>query len=153
MRAALFLVVVLGGCLAPDYSSGYPDGTYQPGNPQPSDQGGCRKDTDCSSNLVCARDYSCIAKSQVYTAHVNWTIHGAAASAATCAGLPDLDLQFFTSDNYYFGYSPIACSQGKFTIDKLPMWYVQASIGPQNEQGTFARIDATTGNATLDLPY
>jgi len=153
--AAVLVAVAIGACIPQDRSTGFPDGNYDPNsNPQPG-QNGCRKDADCGtgSGLVCARDFACVNASDVYTAHISWTIHGALASAQTCASLPGLDLQFFTSDDYFFGYSPIACDQGKFTITKLPTWYMKVSIHPAGDQGTFTRIDPTTGDAAVDLPY
>ncbi len=153
MRVAGALLFV-GGCIAdPGYGNGYPG--YDPGsNPNPGNNGGCHQDSDCGSgSLICARDFSCVSKSETYTAHISWTIGAQPASKTTCAHLPDLDLQFRTTDNYFFGFSPIACDQGKFTIDKLPTWYVETTIGPTGSSGTLARIDPITGIATLDLPY
>jgi hypothetical protein len=144
-------LILVAACQAPP--DDYPPYTYDPGNPYPPDNGGCNSDADCGTGNICARDFSCIPPSEAYVAHISWTIGGKQATTATCASLPDLDLQFMTTDQYYFGFSPIACDQGKFTIDKLPTWYVETSIGPEGDRGTTARIDPTTGVATLDLPY
>ncbi len=148
----LGVLILVGACQDPG-SDSYPPTTYDPGTSNPNN-GGCQQDSDCGNNGdICARDFSCVSPSQVYTAHVSWTIGGMPATAAACASLPDLDLQFTTTDDYWFGFSPVACDQGKFTIDKLPTWYVEASLGPEGDGATSARIDPTTGIAMIDLPF
>jgi hypothetical protein len=147
-------LILVGACLPdPGTSDGYPPSTYDPGTSNPSNTG-CMQDSDCGSNGdVCARDFSCVSPGDVYTAHISWTIGGMPATTAACMSLPDLDLEFHTTDDYWFGFSPVACDQGKFTIDKLPTWYVEATLGPEGDGGTTARIDPTTGIATIDLPF
>ena len=147
--AALLALALAGGCQAPD-DYGYPP--YDPGSGPPGGNGGCSQDSDCGTNLICARDFSCIAATDAYTAHITWTIAGQPATQAACAMRGDLDLDFYTSDDYWFGFSPIACDQGKFSIDKLPKAYVEVTLGPQGQGGTVARIDQVTGTAVLDLP-
>lgn len=151
----LALVVLLGACSSP-YSTGDDYGTYDPGSQlPPTGSGGCEQDSECGSNLVCARDYSCDTADQVMVAHIHWTVSGQPANATTCANIADLDIQF-TDDNdaWWFGFSPVPCVEGKFTIDKLPKWYTRVGLGPVGPRtGNAAAIDPTTGEATIDLPY
>jgi hypothetical protein len=156
MRLAL-VVTLVGACSSP-YSTGDDVGTYDPGSVlPPTSSGNCEQDTDCGVNagLVCARDYSCDTPDQVVTAHITWTISGQPANATTCANISDLDIQFTDdSDEWWFGFSPVPCVEGKFTIDKLPRWYTRVGLGPVGPRtGNATAIDPTTGTATIDLPY
>ena len=149
---ALAALVLATGCLQP--SDPYPYPPPDPGGTLPPSSSGCQQDAECGTGQVCARDFSCASPADVATVHVNWTLSGDTASAPRCAGTPDFDIQFRSSDQYYFGYSPVPCDQGRFTIDKLPIWYtrVEISLG-EGLRGTQGPIDFAKGTATVDLPY
>ena len=53
-----------------------------------------------------------------------------------------------------FGYAPVPCNAGIYTIDKLPNWYLVVSLyrNDSGGGGAQASFDAD-GNAMLDLPY
>ena len=139
-----FILVCLGACIQPaTSSSGSGAGTD-------SSSFGCHEDSDCPE--VCARDGECLPASQVELVHVTWTLSGAAASATTCASSPDLDITFGTSTGS-FGFSPVPCVEGKFTIDKIPTRYVTVSLfKTDSDYGAVTTIDRTR-SAVLDLPY
>jgi len=151
MRLVLAFVLV-AGCLPP------------PAEPPPSDPGdgwtgpsgdplvGCRSDAECSPQ-VCARDRACYPATSVRTAHVTWTVHGAAASASTCSAMPDLTLRFWGPNGESFGFAPVPCKNGSFFVDKFPTVYDSVELGPESSSsGTTAAIDRETGEAIVRLP-
>jgi hypothetical protein len=142
------LLVVLVGCT---WSSG---GDGDPVD-HPIDVGrgdhGCRVDRDCSGGGVCTRTGSCQPASQVFAVHVNWTVKGAPASEETCAPSPDLQINFGVDEaNALFGFSPVPCVEGKFTVDKLPTNYTTVRLRHGSTWQT-AAIDPMTGDAVFDL--
>ena len=114
--------------------------------------GECVSDSQCGqADDVCARGGECAARSNVRAVMVKWTIDGASASATTCAAHPYLFLQFDGADyGDRLAFSPVACSQGSFFVDKLPKRYQQVGLGidgPANTQP----IDTGTAQALFDL--
>ena len=98
----------------------------------------CIVDRDCEGD-VCARDGLCHPASEVRAVTVRWTVRGAAASADSCAGNPDLFLRFDGPDsNDRLGFSPVPCSIGQFSMDKLPSRYEKVELGI--EGGGFKKI-------------
>lgn len=160
MRLALALLLV-GGCMR-TYSDPPPDPGYPGGGGWGSGYGGsggtsgygCHADTDCNGE-VCARDGQCLPAAEVKIVHVNWTLLGQPAGTDTCATSPHLELTFMDSSNgSQFGFAPLPCVEGKFTVDKLPTWYTSVELSKEGDYsgGVRGEFDAT-GNATLDLPY
>jgi hypothetical protein len=120
----------------------------------PSDSGSeCTSDTQCGDE-VCARTGECLAKSAVRGVKVEWTIDGTAPAAQSCADRPDMYLQF---DGVEYGdsirFAPVACAEGSFFVDKLPLRYQQVEMGVEGAGGgrDAAAIDASTARAKLDL--
>lgn len=113
----------------------------------------CQTDLDCSSGQVCARDGECLAPSQVRSVKVTWTVRGMAASATTCATIPDLFVQFANGAVYRdtFGFEPVPCDAGQFPIDKLPVRFDQVEVGVDGLFSNLAYIDDATGTAMIDL--
>jgi hypothetical protein len=142
LAAACCFVV---GCMAPDTSVG---------GPQPWGTGNCTSDADCPGQ-VCARDGACYAATQVRAAVVTWTLQGQMANATTCASSQNLQLDFGdTVGRFSFGFAPVPCVEGRFSIDKLPSQYVQAQLGSDTAPGAVhAQIDPSTSTCALDLPY
>ncbi len=130
MRAIL-LLVVLAGC------------------PSSGGRTMCNVDSDCGGE-VCARDGECLPASQIYSVKTSWTIRGQMANATTCSATPDFYLQFDGYDSYdVFGYEPVPCMAGQFTIDKLPTRFTVVEIGVDQRF-----IDSATivdGAAMMDL--
>ncbi len=94
------------------------------GGPSP-----CTTDGDCSGE-VCARDEQCYPASQIRSVVITWTVSGAAPTAASCAAIPNLVLEFDSSDLVSgFEFEPVPCIEGKFTLDKLPTIYTQVDLG------------------------
>jgi hypothetical protein len=76
------------------------------------------------------------------------------ADSTTCAHAPELDITF-SGGGGRFGFSPVPCVEGLFTVDKLPISYGTVSLVSSStlSGGVSAAIDRTTGEATLDLSY
>jgi len=110
----------------------------------------CMVDSDCGGD-VCARDGECLAANEIYAVKISWTIRGSAANASTCASSPNFYIQFDgPSQQDTFGFEPVPCDPGQFTIDKLPKRFTQAEIGIGN---TFldAQPISAAGSASFDL--
>jgi hypothetical protein len=135
----LALALVLAGC-SPD-----PAGTNFPGGGG-GENLGCTSDTQCGSGLVCARTGDCLESSSIHAIHVTWTVNGAAADATTCTRFPDLEISFGASNGATWGYAPVPCGEGKFSIDKFPVWFNEVELA-----GAYGAIDRVTGEAMLDL--
>ncbi|HSD90917.1 MAG TPA: hypothetical protein VLB44_25510 [Kofleriaceae bacterium] len=160
--AAPLLAGCLVGCLIEPPSS---DGTYYP---PPSDTGwgsgyggsggdvgyGCHQDSDCGGTLVCARDGECLTADSVRIIHVNWTVSGEVASDTTCVRAPELAITFGDTAGDLFGFAPVPCNAGRYTVDKLPSRMTKVELARSGEYsgGASATFDAT-GNAVLNLPY
>jgi hypothetical protein len=82
-------------------------------------------------------------------AKVLWKIHGMPASTQTCAAIPELYVSFYGSGDM-FGFSPVPCDAGQFTIDKLPNRFVEAEVGVGTRPLASGPFDAT-GAASFDL--
>jgi len=114
----------------------------------------CSADADCGSGEVCARTHECLLPSSVYTVHTTWTLLGQPANTTTCGSSPDLGIFFTAQNGANWGYDPVPCVEGKFTVDKLPTWFDQVGLGSDQTNDAFwGTIDRSTGNATIDLPY
>ncbi len=175
VRTARLLPLVLGlvgACVTQDtgYGGGYggnpgggyggdPGGGYSPGSGGGGGYG-CSQDSDCNvgsgSGNVCARDEECLPASEVWTVHVTWTVSGQPASAATCTSTPDLQLFFgeVGESGWDFGFAPVPCAEGEFTIDKLPTFYTQVGLlqDMTDSGGATGTFDGS-GDSALDLPY
>lgn len=176
VRGARLLPLVLGllgACATDDTSPVYGGYGGDPGDPgggygDPGDGGGggggydgyCMADSDCNvdggSAYVCARDEECLLPSQVWTVHVTWTVAEQPASATTCTSAPDLQLMFGETgyNDYVWGFAPVPCAEGEFTIDKMPTYFQTIALlrdtdGSGGATGTFDG----SGDVTLDLPY
>lgn len=162
MRLAL-LALCCSACLI-ESPSGDDDGYYPPPDNGGWGSGygggggtggyGCQIDTDCGSGNVCARDGACMASTAVRIVHVNWTVNDAAASATSCTYAPDLAITFSDSTGYQFGFAPVPCKAGRYTVDKMPSHYTRVQLARSGDYngGATGQFDAT-GNVTLDLPY
>jgi hypothetical protein len=116
-----------------------------------SSGGECVNDSQCGDD-VCVRGGECVARSNVHSVMVRWTVDGAAASATTCNAHPDLFLQFDGTDyGDTLRFAQVACRQGSFFVDKLPKRYQQVTLGVEGSHGNVLSIDAATTQATFDL--
>jgi hypothetical protein len=78
------------------------------------------------------------------------------ASATTCNPLPALEIEFDASGpaaNPHLSFAPVACAEGEFSIDKLPMAFTSVRLGDHQVGWKSATIDAATGDAALDLTF
>ncbi|HEX5060744.1 MAG TPA: hypothetical protein VFV99_15350 [Kofleriaceae bacterium] len=111
----------------------------------------CHVDSDCGHNLVCARNSDCLPASEVRSIRVTWTIRGMPANEMLCAKTPNFYLMFAgTSVNDTFGYEPVPCKAGLFSIDKLPLRFVSVELGVDGGFSEVTAFDAQ-GNASFDL--
>ncbi|MBS1119638.1 MAG: hypothetical protein H6Q90_1866 [Deltaproteobacteria bacterium] len=110
--------------------------------------GECQVDRQCRDQ-VCARDGLCSDASDVRVVKATWTINGAPPDAASCTS--DLYIRFESGDPAdSIGFSPVPCTIGQYTIDKLPRRFLSVELGVEGGTRDVSTIDAT-GNATLDL--
>jgi hypothetical protein len=113
--------------------------------------GECKIDSDCGTGNVCTRNTECLPASEVRSARITWTIRGMPASETLCAQTPNFYLLFAGNQlNDTFGYEPVPCKAGLFTIDKLPRRFVSVEIGVENGISEVTAFDAQ-GNASFDL--
>lgn len=108
----------------------------------------CLLDSECG-DAVCARTGECLPAARVREVQVRWTVRGQAASAALCAEIEPLGLQFQASSTDALKYEPVVCSAGLFTIDKLPTRMTQVRL-----DGAGVRALASippTGQVMVDL--
>jgi len=113
----------------------------------------CEVDSECRSGYVCARDGACVPPSEVRPVKVTWTIRGMAANPALCAPAADFYILFAaTRENDTYGYEPVPCESGVFSVDKLPRRYISVELG---KDGVFreARAFDSQGNAAFDLVF
>lgn len=162
LRLWPLVLALVGGCFTeqsgPPYGGGGGDGwgTGTGGTGGPISYG-CSSDAECGTGNVCARDGECLASSQVQIIHVSWTINGQPASTTSCASNPNLDITFFGNSadgSDQFGFAPVPCMEGKFTVDKMPKRYTQVSLEPNCLCKTAASdVFDSTGSAMLDLSF
>jgi len=113
--------------------------------------GECQSDSQCGDD-VCARSGECLARSNIRSVTVTWTVNGAPADAASCTTHPDLYLQFDGADyGDTLRFAPVPCREGRFPIDKLPKRYVQVELGSEGGASDVAPIDKATAQAQFDL--
>lgn len=122
-----------------------------PACPSTTSGGYCELDTDCGQSQICARDMECIAPGHTRGVKTTWTIGGQAATATTCATMPDFYINFYGTDPQdAFGYAPVPCVQGQFFIDKLPTRFDQVELGAEGWFDVVHQVDAS-GMAAFDL--
>ncbi len=145
------LLGLLVGCMPPsDPPQDPPPGWTDPGGTV----SGCSADTQCFGGNVCARTGDCVAPEQIRAVHIGWTLMTQPASAATCTNAPNLVIKFIEGANgEWVGYSPVPCSEGKFTVDKMPMWFTRVTLKRQGDSTSQSSSIDDMGGATLDLPY
>jgi len=133
---------------------GWGTGTGGTGGPISS---GCSADADCGTGNVCARDGECLASSAVQIIHVTWTINGQPAGVASCSANPNLDITFVGDrgdGQDQFGFAPVPCMEGKFTVDKMPKRYTTVALEPDCLcKAAASTVFDSTGSATLDLSF
>lgn len=113
---------------------------------------GCQDDGECSNgSLVCARDGNCVPPADVRVVRITWTVRGGMANTTSCGGSQDLYLMFFGFEQGdQFGFEPVPCEAGLFTIDKLPRRYTSVEIGDNASIRQEKVIDAQN-MVTFDL--
>jgi hypothetical protein len=133
MRSAVVLALLAAAC-------GPPSGSE------------CEQDSECGGGSVCARNGECLPASAVQSVRITWTVRGQTASVSTCGSTQDLYLQFFGfAANDTFGYEPVPCSAGLFSIDKLPDRYNSVEIGDINRRFRDEKVIDSQGNVSFDL--
>jgi hypothetical protein len=85
---------------------------------------------DCTGGLVCARSSECLPPEEIWKVSISWTVRGQVANATSCAPAPSLYLLFYSgTPGDEFGYQPVPCVAGLFTMDKLPRRFTGVEIG------------------------
>lgn len=115
--------------------------------------GACKVDADCAAPELCGRDATCYPASELRPIHARWTVGGAPATATTCNPAWQLEITFLGDGISPIRFAPVPCSEGVFSIDKLPGQFVYVSLADEHlsSPSAFAAIDPTTGEAVLDL--
>jgi hypothetical protein len=131
MKAALAAIVLVAAACGP-----------------PGDE--CTVDDDCGGGRVCARNSECLAASDVRSARVTWTIRGQPPNSALCAATPSFYILFYASPGDTFGFDPVPCATGLFSIDKLPRRFISVEIGVDGGYSDDKAFDSQ-GNAAFDL--
>ena len=80
---------------------------------------------------------------------------GKPANATVCDATQSLTLRLAPPDSFGIGWAPVPCSQGKFTVDKIPISYSQVELSQQYHDDTKqdGTLDAVTGEVTIDLRF
>src|SRR5690348_4562633 len=125
----LAAALLLAGCMQQQSDPG-PGSGWSPGS---GGGNSCTSDSTCGSGNVCARTGQCATAADVRTIHVDWTVKGQAASTTTCASSQNLELDFPANDGSWFGWAPVPCAEGVFTIDKMPTWFTEVQITIENQ--------------------
>jgi hypothetical protein len=111
----------------------------------------CESDLDCDG-LVCARNSECVAPENAWPVRVSWTLDGQPPSAYACASYPAMYLVFYATEvGDSFGFSPVPCIAGVFTVDKMPKRFVSVELG-SNERVVQEQVIDSQGMAAFDLP-
>lgn len=89
----------------------------------------CALDVDCAGGEVCANTRECVAAGTTHAVTLRWTVAGAPADAASCAGREQLEVAIHDDD---YGdtrqYAPVLCATGRFHFDKLPTYFDRATV-------------------------
>lgn len=114
---------------------------------------GCSSDSECGG-LTCTRTGECLAASQVRAVSTVWTVGDELASDTSCSAVPRLSITFSSGGGEQFGYTPVPCKAGKFTVDKFPTRFTTVQLAREGDYGggAFGTFDSQ-GTAMLDLPY
>lgn len=112
----------------------------------------CAEDSDCQGG-VCVRSGQCFPAEDVRSIAVVWTVNGQPASADACGTHPSFTLQFESDVGYGYGYAPVPCSAGKFTVDKIAKIINFVDMFDNTGGGADGPIIDATGQATLDLTF
>jgi hypothetical protein len=114
--------------------------------------GECQVDDDCSGSQLCARNSECLPSSEVRATRTVWTIRGQTANATTCASTPDLYIVFGSFDpNDTYGYEPVPCAAGVFSVDKLPKRFTSVELGVVSRSTSEMAVFDSQGHAAVDL--
>jgi hypothetical protein len=160
MRIALAALLLSACIIEPpnsgdDYPSGGGGGWGSGGGGSGGNAGfGCQSDAACGTGNVCARNGECTIAANVRIVHATWTMQAEQASDATCTTAKYLDITFSTSSGDSFGFAPVPCNAGKYTIDKMPTRYTMVTLARSGDYyGGASGVFDATGNAALNLPY
>jgi len=104
----------------------------------------CDVDSDCATGS-CTRTHECV-DGTLIDARVRWTIAGAPASEASCAGIDHMSIAFVdTATDDRTNYSPVPCALGMATYDKMPPRFDTVAINAH------AADDRVLASATATL--
>lgn len=113
----------------------------------------CTDDVDCGVG-ICARTGECLSSAETMKAQVIWTIGGQSPNEQSCYWSRNVTIEFKSQpevnqgDTWQSGL--IACTLGKFTVDRLPrrFWIGGAKSG---SAGMWIPLD-DAGVARVDIP-
>jgi hypothetical protein len=155
------LALLVGGCIIsesgdtdyyppPDNGGGWGSGWGGGGG---TSGYGCLNDAACPSGFACARDGNCVSPSQLRVVHVNWTLRDRPASEMTCAASVNLAITFTDTMLAEFGFAPVPCKAGRYTVDKMPLRYTSVTLARSGDSYGAGGTFDSAGDAFLNLPY
>lgn len=113
----------------------------------------CQADADCAGGDVCARTGECVAAGDAIEVVVEWTVGGAAPSAASCAPAAALEVIFYAGEEEATSYAPVPCTLGRTTYDKMPPRLDRVELLAHDDGGAVIASDsgAIDGTTTVSL--
>ena len=112
--------------------------------------GECRIDSQCGEE-VCANSGECLPRASVRDVVVRWSVSGVAADDDSCAGHPDLYLQFDGDYGDTLRVAPVPCRAGAYRVGKLPRRYQRVELGAEGGASESIAIDASSSQLQIDL--
>lgn len=112
-------------------------------------------DSQCGDD-VCAQGGECMTRSSVRPVLIKWTVNGAAANELACGSyLTETSRLYLQFDSEDFGdtlrFAPVACSQGQFTVTKLPKRFVKVELGVEGGASDALAIEAGASQVQFNL--
>ena len=119
---------------------------------RPADTSPGRASRTATARRTCApATASACPADQVAPIRVNWTIDGQAPTAALCANQPDWYLDFNDTYQQGFGFAPVPCMAGVFSVDKMPTRYFMVEMGVENGQSLASGQFDDQGHVLFDV--
>jgi hypothetical protein len=119
----------------------------------------CKVDGDCKGNvggLVCDQASFCTDSATLQTVRARWTLKGLTPGGASCSAYSRLVVEFKSPDGATdFGFDPVPCPAGMFTINKVPSQITKARVIAYLNAGGTSMADGfidPSGNVSINVP-
>jgi hypothetical protein len=114
----------------------------------------CKVDGDCGV-VVCDNSSICTDMGMLRKVQVSWTINGSIPGASNCTGVARLEVEFQALDGAAFGYGPVPCTAGLFSLLKMPSKFVKAKLTAIRTGGGDSQVTGDIGAdgfVNVDIP-